>query len=59
MMYRLRNGYSVHTAEHGTGVVFETRNPQGDVISTVVHSAFEAARLVRDLRIGERLNRGA
>jgi hypothetical protein len=58
MMYTLRNGYSVHTTDQGVGTEFVTKNPAGDVISTVVHSATEAARLVRDLRIGERLNMG-
>lgn len=58
MMYTLRNGYTVHTTEVGIGTEFVTKNPEGDVISTVYHPVDEARRLVRDLRIGERLNMG-
>jgi hypothetical protein len=58
MVYNLRNGYTVSTTEVGTGTEFVTKNPAGDVISTVYHTMDEARSLVRDLRIGERLMNG-
>ena len=50
-VYRLRNGHSVATrkiADERTE--FETRNPAGEVISTVTLGRTESRELITDLR---------
>lgn len=49
MTYRLRNGYTVRTTNVDTGTEFETRNADGEVVSTVRLSRSEANALVRKL----------
>jgi hypothetical protein len=47
--YNLRNGYSVITRKADGGTEFETRNPQGEAVSTVTLPYVEANALVRKL----------
>jgi hypothetical protein len=53
--YTLTNGYTVRTYPAGVKTEFETRNPEGEVISTVVIGGQDAAELERDLIVAQRL----
>lgn len=49
MTYTLRTGYSVITRKVDGGTEFETRNPQGETISTRTLGYVAANALVRNL----------
>lgn len=49
MTYALRNGYSVRTTQVGDATEFETRNPNGETISTIRLDAPAARSMVLDL----------
>ncbi|MGI5408192.1 hypothetical protein ACQEV9_15495 [Streptomyces chartreusis] len=49
MNYKLANGYTVTTRNVDQGKEFETRNAEGETISTVRLGYLEANALVRDL----------
>lgn len=53
--YNLTNGYSVQTAPKGHGTEFVTRNPEGDVISSVTLFGWDARECERDLIVANRL----
>lgn len=46
MTYNLRNGYSVKTRQLGENTEFQTLNPEGETISTVVHTPVETRYLI-------------
>lgn len=56
--YRLTNGYTVTTSHTGVRRIqstFEMKNPEGEVVSTVVKEGEEAAIMIRDLFIATAL----
>jgi hypothetical protein len=53
MIFKLENGYRVRTTRVDSGVEFETRNANGNTISTVVHPHAEAVPLIARLRIAD------
>jgi hypothetical protein len=61
MRYNLRNGYSVETRKvnGGEATEFETRNPEGDVISTVELGREAARDVVIGMRVATCLRAGA
>lgn len=54
MTYKLRNGYTVRTTKVDTGTEFQTLNPKGETISTVVHGPTEARALLLTILRGAR-----
>lgn len=55
MTYNLRNGYSVRTTRlPGGDTEFRTLNPEGETISTVVHTPHESRVLVYKILTGAR-----
>jgi hypothetical protein len=52
MTYNLRNGYRVVTRKVDTGTEFQTLNPKGETISTVVLGFTEARELTLTLAKG-------
>lgn len=48
--FKLFTGYTVTTQRDGEGVAFVTRNPAGEVISSVTHSFAESVPLIKRLR---------
>lgn len=48
--FKLFTGYTVTTQRDGAGVAFVTRNPAGEVISSVTHSFAESVPLIKRLR---------
>lgn len=57
MRYPLRNGHVVITRKIGEQTEFETRNPEGEVISNVLRNRAEARELVIGLRAAVCLRR--
>ena len=55
MTFRLSDGMHVAVFRVGTETEFVTTDPRGEVIATVRKAGAEAARLVKDLRVAERL----
>jgi hypothetical protein len=49
MTYNLRSGYKVVTRKVDAGTEFQTMNPKGETISTVVLGYMDARELVLDL----------
>jgi hypothetical protein len=46
MTYNLPSGYTVRTTKVDSGTEFETRNPAGEVIASVIHGREDARELV-------------
>jgi hypothetical protein len=51
MLFKLENGYRVRTTRVDNGVEFETRNGNGDTISSVRHTHAEAVPLIQRLSV--------
>ncbi|MFI2188014.1 hypothetical protein [Streptomyces sioyaensis] len=55
-IFKLTSGHRVHTTPvEGGSTEFETRNPEGETISTVVLPIEEAQELISILRINDAL----
>ncbi|MFE1763079.1 hypothetical protein ACFW81_02485 [Streptomyces angustmyceticus] len=54
-IYRLTSGHRVRTTDVEGGKEFETKNPEGETISTVVLPAEEARELISLLSINNAL----
>jgi hypothetical protein len=51
MPYSLPSGHTVIVSQHGASIGFETRNSDGETISTVYLPRNEGEPLVRDLEL--------
>ncbi|MEV8015666.1 hypothetical protein AB0O76_04760 [Streptomyces sp. NPDC086554] len=55
MVYRLENGFRIRTARVGNAVEFETKNANGETISTVHRTHAEAVPLLKRLALSDSL----
>lgn len=58
MVYNLRNGHKIITRKVGDSTEFQTLNPQGETISTVVQDRAAARETIISMRVAAGLRRG-
>lgn len=57
MIYKLRNGYRVISRKVGERTEFQTLNPQGETISSVVQNREAARETIIHMRVAAGLRR--